>query len=79
MSSPTEGNQRKKKENKNKMVGLNKNASIVSLNAHPHAQSLQSCPTLRNPMACPLGYSALGIFQARILEWVVIPSSRRSS
>ena len=37
----------------------------------------QSCPTLRNPMDCsPPGSSVHGIFQARILEWVVIPFSR---
>ena len=35
-----------------------------------HAKSLQSCLTLCDPMDCgPLGSSASGIFQARILEW----------
>ena len=30
----------------------------------------QSCPILRDPMDCTLpGSSALGIFQARVLEW----------
>ena len=30
----------------------------------------QSCPTLRDPMACSLpGSSIHGIFQARVLEW----------
>ena len=39
-----------------------------------------SCPTLRNPMDCsPPGPSVPGILQARILEWVVIFSSRGSS
>ena len=39
--------------------------------------SLQSCPTLCNPMDCsPPGSSARGILQARILEWVAVPSSR---
>ena len=33
----------------------------------------QSSPTLRDPMDCSLpGFSAYGIFQARVLEWVVI-------
>ena len=42
--------------------------------------SLQSCPTLCNPMDCILpGSSVHGILQARILEWVVMPSSRGSS
>ena len=40
----------------------------------------QSCPTLCNPMDCGIpGSSVHGIFQARILEWVVISFSRRSS
>ena len=39
------------------------------------AQSLQSCPTLWDPMDCSLpGLSGHGILQARILEWVAIPS-----
>ena len=37
----------------------------------------QSCPALCNPMDCSLpGSSAHGIFQARILEWAAISSSR---
>ena len=40
----------------------------------------QLCPTLCNPMNCgPQGSSVHGIFQARILEWVVISYSRGSS
>ena len=36
--------------------------------------------TLCHTMVCsPLGFSVRGIFQARILEWVAIPFSRRSS
>ena len=35
----------------------------------------QSCPTLCNPM----DYTIHGILQARIPEWVAIPSSRGSS
>ena len=45
-------------------------------NAWMHAKSLQSCPTLCNPIDCsPLGFSVHGILQARILEWVVISFS----
>ena len=41
-----------------------------------HAQSLQSCPTLCDPMDCsPPGSSVCGIVQARILEWVAISFS----
>ena len=40
----------------------------------------QSCPTLCDPMDCSLqGSSVHEIFQTRILEWVVISFSRRSS
>ena len=40
-----------------------------------------SCPTLCDPIDpySPLGSSVHGISQARILEWVAISSSRRSS
>ena len=39
-------------------------------------KSLQSCPTLCDPMDCsPPGSSAHGIFQARTLEWVAIAFS----
>ena len=37
----------------------------------------QSCPALCNPMDCsPPSSSVHGILQARILDWVAIPSSR---
>ena len=40
----------------------------------------QSCLTLCDPMDySPPGFSLHGILQARILEWVAIPFSRRSS
>ena len=40
----------------------------------------QLCPTPCDPMDCsPPGFSVHGILQARILEWVAIPFSRRSS
>ena len=39
----------------------------------------QSCPTLCDPKDCsPPGSSVFGILQARILDWVAMPSSRRS-
>ena len=40
--------------------------------------SVQSCLTLGNPIACQAPLS-MGILQARILEWVAMPSSRGSS
>ena len=40
------------------------------------AKSLQSCPTLSDPMDCSLpGSSIHGIFQARVLEWGAIAFS----
>ena len=44
------------------------------------SEVIQSCPTLCDPMDCCLpGSSVHGIVQARILEWVAISFSRRSS
>ena len=49
----------------------------VCVNARVHAKSLQSCPTLCSPMDCsPPGSPVHGILQARILEWVAVPSSK---
>ena len=43
------------------------------------AKSLQSCPSLCDHMDCsPPGSSIHGVLQARILEWVAMPSSRSS-
>ena len=42
------------------------------------AKSLQSCPTLCDPMDCSLpGSSIHGSFQARVLEWGAIAFSRQ--
>ena len=47
---------------------------------HMHARYAQSCPTLCSPMGCSLpGSSVHGILQARIMEWVAMPSFRGSS
>ena len=45
-----------------------------------HAKLLQLRPTLCDPMDLSLpGSSVHGILQARILEWVAMPSSRGST
>ena len=50
------------------------------LESESESEVAQSCLTLCNPMDCSLpGSSVCGIFQARILEWVAIAFSRRSS
>ena len=42
------------------------------------AKSLQSCPTLCDPIdGSPPGSSVHGIFQARVLEWVAVAFSRQ--
>ena len=44
-----------------------------------HAKLLQLYQTLYNPLDCsPPGSSAHGILQARVLEWVAMPSFRGS-
>ena len=51
-----------------------KNAAAVA------AKSLQSCPTLCDPMDCSLpGFSVHGILQTRTLEWLPIPSPMHES
>ena len=52
---------------------------ILSNTECVHAKSLQSCLTLWDPMdySTP-SFSVHGIHQARILEWVAMPSSRGS-
>ena len=52
----------------------------VCTRAHELSCCAQSCPTLCYPLDCsPPGSSVHGIFQARILEWLVISSSRGSN
>ena len=49
---------------------------LPSMGAAAAAKSLQSCPTLCNPMDCSLpGSYVHGIFQARVLEWEAIAFS----
>jgi len=50
--------------------------NMVLLYAVAAAKSLQSCPTLCDPIDCsPPGPPVPGILQARTLEWVAISSS----
>ena len=51
-------------------------AGSVSVVAAAAAKSLQSCPTLCDPIdGSPPGSSVPGILQARTLEWVAISFS----
>ena len=50
---------------------------VVGIYIYIYPKSFQLCPTLYNPMDySPPGSSVHRIFQARILEWVAISSSR---
>ena len=45
------------------------------MKAKSEREVAQLCPTLSDPMDCSLpGSSIHGIFQARILDWVAIPT-----
>ena len=61
---------------------LLKNNTIIDFYMHAwielmYAKSSRSCPTLCDPMDRSLpGSSVHGILQARILEWVAMPSAR---
>ena len=49
---------------------------LSDIHFHAAAKSLQSCPTLCDPIeGSPLGSSIHGIFQARVLEWGAIALS----
>ena len=49
---------------------------MLPASAAAAAKSLQSCPTLCDPIdGSPLGSSVPGILQARIVEWVAISFS----
>ena len=53
---------------------------LVSIFVDEKVLVAQSCPTLCNPVDCsPTGSFVREIFQARILQWVAMPSSRVSS
>ena len=55
-------------------------SSVLMLGTCVRAQTLQSCPTLCDPMDfSPPGASIHGILQASILEWVAVPSFGGSS
>ena len=53
-------------------------AAAAAVAAAAAAKSLQSCPTLCDPMdGSPPGSTVLGILQARTLEWVAISFSMK--
>ena len=61
-----------------KKAGKKKYALNIKDIAAAAAKSLQSCPTLCDPMDCSLPGSPFpGILQARTLEWVAISFSNK--
>ena len=55
-------------------------SAVLATVAAAAAKSLQSCPTLCDPIdSSPPGFPIPGILQARMLEWVAISFSRGSS
>ena len=64
----------------NKLLSYSATEIWALLRKWKKAKVSQPCPTLCDPMNCSLpGSSIHGIFQARVLEWGAIASSRRSS
>ena len=59
-----------------KNTGVGCHFLLQCMKVKTESEVAQSCPTLSNPMDCsPLGSSAHGIFQARVLEWGAIAFS----
>ena len=72
----------RKKENQNCKLLRDKKGKVQLYIAFcaMSAKSLQSCPTLCDPVDySPPGSSVHGILQARVLEWAAVPSSNGSS
>ena len=60
-----------------KNTGVGCHFLLQCLKVKSESEVAQACPTLSDPMHCSLpGSSVHGIFQARVLEWVVISFSR---
>ena len=62
------------------ILAASRNRKAFEVDVCMCAKWLQSCLTLWSPMDCnPADFSVNGILQARILEWVAMPSFRGSS
>ena len=58
-----------------KNTGVGCHFLLQCMKVKSESEVAQSCPTLSDPMDCsPPGSSVHGTFQARILEWVPLPS-----
>ena len=64
---------RRRWDSPGKNTGLGCHFLLQCMKVKSGSEVAQSCPTLRDPMDCSLpGSSALGIFQARVLDWGAI-------
>ena len=60
-----------------KNTGVGCHFLLQCMKVKSESEVAQLCPTLRDPVDCsPPGSSVHGIFQARVLEWVPLPSPR---
>ena len=58
-----------------KNTGVGCHFLLQCMKVKSESEVAQSCPTLSYPMDCsPSGSSVHGIFQARVLKWVPLPS-----
>ena len=56
-----------------KNTGVGCHFLLQCMKVKNESEVVQSCPILRDPMDCSLpGSSIHGIFQARVLEWVIV-------
>ena len=56
-----------------KNAGVGCHFLLQCMKVKSESEVAQSCPTRSDPLDCSLpGFSAHGIFQARVLEWVAI-------
>ena len=63
-----------------KNTGVGFHFLLQCMKVKSESEVAQLCPTLSDPIDCSLpGSSVHGIFQARVLEWIAISFSRRSS
>ena len=63
-----------------KNTGVGCHFLLQCMKVKSESEVAQSCPSPSDPMDCsPPGSSVHGIFQASVLEWVVMPSSSGSS
>ena len=61
-----------------KNTGVGCHFLLQCMKVKSESEVAQSCPTLSDPLDCsPPGSSIHGIFQARVLEWVPLPSPMR--